>query len=157
MAATASYILDSDLLKQAATEYGLSGVEQVMGLVVYKYGDILITIDEVHDLMQQADNLHEAEAKVLKEAKRKNNYDEYNAEKQLQQLINFTADKVVARVEAQAESRAHAEAEAAKGTKRKCQTPKKKMSQTEDSPIRKKNREEVKHAKIKQAISVNKM
>jgi hypothetical protein len=101
--------------------------------------EILITIDEVHDLLQQA--LYEAEAKALKEAKKKNNgeeYDEFNAEEQLEQLINFTADKVVARVEAQAESRAHAEAEVAKGTKRKRQTLKKKMSQTEDSPNRKK-------------------
>ncbi len=75
-----------------------------MGLVVYKYGDILITIDEVHDLMQQADNLHEAEAKVLKEAKKKNNYEEYdefNAKEQLQQLIKFTADNAVGRAEAQ--------------------------------------------------------
>jgi hypothetical protein len=31
------------------------------------------------------------------------------------------------------------------------------MSQTEDSPIREKNREEVKRAKIKQAILVYKM
>ena len=59
--------------------------------------------------------MYEVEAKLLKEVKKKNNYEEYNefnAEDQLQQLINFTADKVVGRVEAQAEWKAHAEAEA---------------------------------------------
>ncbi len=139
--ATSSYILDIDLLKQATTEYGLSAVEQVMELVAHKGGNILITIDEVHDLMQQADNLYEVEAQLLNEAKKKNNYEEYdefNAEDQLQQLINFTADKVVNRAEAPAESRAHAEAEAAKGTKRKRQTPRKKMFQPQDSLNRKK-------------------
>ncbi len=35
-AATASYILDSDLLKQATTEYGSSAMEQVMELVAHK-------------------------------------------------------------------------------------------------------------------------
>ena len=76
--------------------------------------------------------MYEVEAKLLKEAKKKNNYEEYdefNAEEQLQQLIDFTADKVVGRAEAQAESRAHAEAESAKGTKRKRQTPKKVLNQ----------------------------
>ncbi len=121
-AATASYILDSELLKQAKTENGLAAVEQVMDLVAHKDGNILITIDEVHELMQEADKLYEVEANLLKEAKKKNDYEEYdefNAEEQLQQLINFTTDKVVGRAEAQAESRAHAEAEAAKGTKGK--------------------------------------
>jgi len=60
-------------LKQATTEYGLSAVEQTMELVSHKNGDIFITIDEVHDVMQQASILYEAEAKVLKEAKKKNN------------------------------------------------------------------------------------
>ncbi len=57
MAATASYILDSDLLKQATTEYGLTAVEQVMELVAHKDGNILITIDKVLEVMQEADKL----------------------------------------------------------------------------------------------------
>ncbi len=47
---------------------------------------------------------------MLKEAKKKKDfeeYDEFNAEDQLQQLISFTADKVGGREEAQAESRTH--------------------------------------------------
>jgi hypothetical protein len=102
--------------------------------------------------MKEADKLYEVEAKLLKEAKKKNDYEEYdifNTEEQLQQLIYFTADKVVGRAETQAESRALAEAETAKGTKGKRQTPKKKMSKTEDSRNRKRIREEVKEAKIK--------
>ncbi len=41
-AATASYILDTELLKQAKTEYGLTAVEQVMELVAHKDGNISI-------------------------------------------------------------------------------------------------------------------
>ncbi len=52
-----SYILDSELLKQAKTEFGLTAVEQVMELVAHKDGNILITVDEVHELMQEADKL----------------------------------------------------------------------------------------------------
>jgi hypothetical protein len=57
-------------------------VEQVVELFAHKDGDILITIDEVHGLVQQADNLY-------KEENNYEEYDEFNAKEHLQQLINF--------------------------------------------------------------------
>lgn len=53
--ATASYILDSDLLKKATTEYSLTAVQEVMELVEKKDPKVLITFEEVHKLMIQAD------------------------------------------------------------------------------------------------------
>ena len=91
--------------------------------------------------MNQSVNLYEREAKMLKEANKSKDYEEYdefNAEEQLQQLINFTANTVVGRAEAPAESLAHAEAEAAKATKQKRPSPQKKLSQSEDSHSRQK-------------------
>ncbi len=72
--ATAFYILDIDLLKKATTDNGLTAVEWVMELVAHKDANILTTIDEVYELKKQADNLHEVETKLLKEAKKSKDY-----------------------------------------------------------------------------------
>ncbi len=107
MAATASCTLDNNLVKLATTEYGLTAVVQIVELVSHKDRNSLISMDEFHELMQHADNLYKAKAMLLKEAKTMmdfEKYDEFNAEDQMQQLINFTEVKVVGRAEAQGES-----------------------------------------------------
>ncbi len=67
-------LLHSDLLKKATTDNGLTAVEWVRELGAHKDANILTTIDEVYELKKQADNLHEVEAKLLKEAKKSKDY-----------------------------------------------------------------------------------
>ncbi len=62
MSGTTSYILGSDLLKKASTEYGIMAVEDLRNLVEVKGPDILITLVEIQSLIEQADKLCEEEA-----------------------------------------------------------------------------------------------
>ncbi len=54
---TTSYILDSDLLKKATTEYGVNAAGHLMNLVELKDQDILITLDEMHSLIEEANKI----------------------------------------------------------------------------------------------------
>ncbi len=101
-AASTSYILDSDLLKKARTEYGLTAVEDLMNVVGLKDPNVLITLEEVHDLIRDADELYDKEATLCEAANRTKDCDDlknFGAEKRLEFLVHSYADRVMARVE----------------------------------------------------------
>ncbi len=58
-AATVSYVLDSELLKKPRTQYGLTAVEDLMNLCL-KDPNVLIIIEEVHDLIREADEVYDS-------------------------------------------------------------------------------------------------
>ncbi len=64
MSGTASYVLGSELLNKATTEYGIVAVEDLMNLVKLKGPGLLIPLDEMHSLIKEADKICEEEAAV---------------------------------------------------------------------------------------------
>ena len=74
---TASYILGSELLNKAVTEYGIMAVEDLMNLVKLKDPELLIPLDEMHSLIQEADKICEEEAALRDKAKKNKDYDAY--------------------------------------------------------------------------------
>jgi hypothetical protein len=101
-AATASYRLDSELLKIVWTEYGLKAVEDLMNVVGLKDQNALITLEEVQDLIRDADAVYDNDTRLFEKATKTKDYDEletFLAEKQLELLIHTYADRVMARLE----------------------------------------------------------
>ncbi len=62
MSGTASYILGSELLNKATTEYGMMAVEDLLNLVKLKDPELLIPLDKMHSLINEADKICEEEA-----------------------------------------------------------------------------------------------
>ena len=62
MSGTASYILGSELLNKAVTEYGIMAVEDLMNFFKLKDPELFIPLDDMHSLIQEADKLCEEEA-----------------------------------------------------------------------------------------------
>ncbi len=156
------HILDSELLKIAQTEYGLTSVEDLMNVVGLKDQNALITLEEVQDLIRDADAVYDNDARLCEEATQTKDYDElekFLAENQLELLEHTYADRVMARVE---QDRIHVEESdwnrsSVNATKGKRKIPSRGISMTEDSPTRKKTRKAVKDAKEKQAEKGNRL
>ncbi len=73
-----------------------------MNVVGLKDPNVLITLEGVHDLIRDADELYDREARLCEVAKKTKDYDDlekFLAEKQLEFLVHTYADRVMARVE----------------------------------------------------------
>ncbi len=66
---TTSYILGSELLNKATTEYGIMAAEDLMNLVKLKDSELLTPLDECHSLIQEADKICQEAAALRDKAK----------------------------------------------------------------------------------------
>jgi integrase len=57
--ATTGYILSSDLLQLAMIECAISSVQDLMDVVQLKVPNVLITLEEIHALIRDADSVYE--------------------------------------------------------------------------------------------------
>jgi ribosomal protein S4E len=111
-------------IMEAVADSGLTAIEQVMELVAVKDAKFLITLEEGKEFMKAAHNLYEVDATMLTETKTKKKHAEFVdfiAEDQLQQLVRFSAGKVVARAEAQAAAKTEVDDEKLISMKRSLQ------------------------------------
>jgi hypothetical protein len=161
--ATTGYILSSELLKSATTEYAISSIQDLMDVIQLKDPNVLIPLDVMHALIRDADTVYELEARLREDAMRTKDYDDYeqlDVDKKLQEIVHLYADKVMERAAEQAavdDSKPAAVSPLIKveGRPSRQRVPRKVFTMTEDSPCRKRIRLEVKEAKEKQAEKVN--
>ena len=66
-----SYMLDSDILKHATTEYGLTAAELLLNKVAEVDKDIMVELEEIQRAIQGGDEVHEQEVKLKILAKKK--------------------------------------------------------------------------------------
>jgi hypothetical protein len=75
--ATTGYILSSDLLQSATTEYALNSIQDLMDVAQLKDPNVLITLEEMHALIRDADSVYEQETKSRRRAMQTKDFDEY--------------------------------------------------------------------------------
>ncbi len=95
---TTGYILSSELLQSATTEYAINSVQDLMDVVQLKDPSVLITLEEMHALIRDTDSIYEQEVKLRERAMQTKDFDEYEqfeVDRHLQELVHFYADKVM--------------------------------------------------------------
>jgi hypothetical protein len=75
--ATTGYILSSNFLNLATTKYAINAVQDLMEVVKLKDHYVLITLEEMHALIRDADSVYEEEAKLREHAMKTKDFDEY--------------------------------------------------------------------------------
>jgi hypothetical protein len=150
-----SYMLDSDILKHAKTEYGLTTAELLLNKVAEVDKDIMVEVEEIQRAIQGGDEAHEQEVKLKILAKRTNYYDGYDS---------FSADDLVEKLVIELVKEVTNRHYSDESNKKPSGTMKGKRKREassslpmEDSPNRKKIRMQVMESKKKEAVKVNTM
>jgi hypothetical protein len=76
-----------------------------MDVVPLKDTNVLITLEEMHALIRDTDNIYEQEVKLWEYTMQTKDFDEYEqfeVDRHLQELVHFYADKVMERAGEQA-------------------------------------------------------
>jgi len=168
--ATADFIVDGHLLREA--EYGQVAVQQVMHVVAEKDPNLLSKVEDLNELISQADAIWDKEDTLTTDEEQTS----YDAESLLLELHNKCVEKVLQNATDNSKSctmTATGESNDSKmpATKKRKATrsgtpeqsernkrqsrPPKKFSATEDTPDRKIIRDEMREAQVKQAEKVN--
>jgi hypothetical protein len=143
-----SYILENSLLSQATSEYAVLVTLQLMDDIAKINSSMQIDVNMLGRIMKEADDIYDF-AETLTRA----DEDSYDVDEELQKVVDkslreiFDEDTIVA-----AQSRAEAQ-----GTPEKKSSRSRDTKTTNDSPGRKRVREGVKEAKLKQANRVNEL
>jgi len=143
-----SYILENSLLSQATSEYAVLVTLQLMDDIAKINSSMQIDVNMLGRIMKEADDIYDF-AETLTRA----DEDSYDVDEELQKVVDkylreiFDEDTIVA-----AQNRAEAQ-----GTPEKKSSRSRDTKTTNDSPGRKRVREGVKEAKVKQANRVNEL
>ncbi len=95
----------SELRKSAVAEYTINAVQDLMDVVQLKDPNVLITLEEMHALIRDADSIYKEEVKLRERAMKIKDFDEYEkfeVERHLQDLVHLYVDRVMERAAEQA-------------------------------------------------------
>jgi hypothetical protein len=97
---TTGYILSSNILQSAMTEYAISSVQDLMDVIQLRDPNVLIPLEVMHALIRDADSVYELEARLREytmQTKEYDDYEQFDVEKQLQEIVHLYAGKVMER------------------------------------------------------------